>query len=91
MKDSQWLEIEDEWCRKMAEEATHAAHEIETRLAIAREKRLSRQSAKMTRALEIEIATLQRIREELEFDIESWTRQPSSHPDRHQEAEAARW
>jgi hypothetical protein len=87
MKDSQWLEIEDEWCRKMAEEATHARHEIETRLAIAREKRLSRQSPQMTRALEIEIATLQRIREELEFDIESWIR-PSSHPDDHQEVES---
>jgi predicted nucleic acid-binding Zn-ribbon protein len=79
MKDSQLLEIEDRWCRKMVEEARHAVDEIETRLAIAREKRLSRQSPEMTRALEIEIAALQRIREELEFDIESWISRPSSH------------
>ena len=90
MKDSQLLEIEDQWCRKMVEEATHAVHEIETQLAIARGKRSIRQSPDMTRALEKEIAMLQRIREELEFDIESWISQPSSHPDHHQEVQSAR-
>ena len=85
------LEIEDEWCRNMVGEATHAAHEIETRLAIAREKRSVRQSPEMVRALDIEIAALQRILEEPEFDIESWIGHPSSHPDHHQEVESAQW
>jgi hypothetical protein len=72
MKVSQLLEIKDDWCREMAELAIHDAEEIGERLTIAREKRLSRQSPDVTLALDKEIAMLERIREELESDLESW-------------------
>ena len=72
MKDSQLLGIEDQWCREMVGQASHDAEEIEARLIIARGKRSIRQSPEVTRALDKEIAMLQRIREELERDIESW-------------------
>jgi hypothetical protein len=72
MKVSQLLEIKDEWCREMAELAIHDAEEIGDRITIARGKRLYRQSPEVTLALDKEIAMLQRIREELERDIESW-------------------
>lgn len=72
MKDSQFLGIKDQWCREMARQASHDAEEIEARIAITRGKRLVRQSREVTRALDKEIAKLQRIKEELERDIESW-------------------
>lgn len=72
MEDAQLQSIEDEWCREMARQASRAAKQIEARIAIARSKRLTRQSPEMTRALDKQIAKLLRIREELESDIETW-------------------
>jgi len=71
MKDLQLLGIKDRWCREMAKQASHDAEEIEARITMAREKRLVRQPPEVKRALDKEIARLQRIREELERDIES--------------------
>jgi hypothetical protein len=73
VKDSQFLEIKDEWCREMAKEASQDAKQIDARITTARAKRLVRQSPEVMRALDKEIALLLRIREELENDIESWT------------------
>jgi hypothetical protein len=56
----------------MVAQASQDAEVIEARLTIARGKRSVRQSPEVTRALDREIAMLQRIREELERDIESW-------------------
>jgi hypothetical protein len=72
MKDSQLLEIQDEWCREMARQAMRDAKEIDARITTARGRRLARQSPEVTHALDEEIAVLQRIREELESDIEHW-------------------
>jgi hypothetical protein len=72
MKDSQLLEIQDEWCREMARQAMRDAKEIDARITTARGRRLARQSPEVTRVLDDEIAVLQRIREELESDIEHW-------------------
>ena len=72
MKVSHLLEIRDEWCREMAKLALHDAEEITEQLTVARGKRLARQSTEVILALDKEIALLQRIREELESDVESW-------------------
>jgi hypothetical protein len=72
VKVSHLLEIQDEWCREMAKLALHDAEEISEQLTVARGKRLARQSPEMIPALDREIALLQRIREELESDVESW-------------------
>lgn len=72
MKDSQLLEIEDEWCRDMAKQARHDLAEIEEQITVVRGRRLVRHSHEDTDALEKEIVRLQRIREELESDIELW-------------------
>ena len=72
MKVSQLFGIKDQWCREMAKQASRDAEEIETRITVARGKRLVRQSPQVTRALDKEIASLQRIKEELERDIENW-------------------
>ncbi|HXM01465.1 MAG TPA: hypothetical protein VN939_02620 [Chthoniobacterales bacterium] len=73
MNDSQLLEIRDEWCREMAGQAMRDAKEIDARITAARAKRLTRQaSPEVAHALDTEIAMLQRIREELESDVEEW-------------------
>jgi hypothetical protein len=73
MNDSQLLEIRDEWCREMARQAMRDAKEVDARIAAARANRLGKQSSpQVTRALDMEIAMLQRIREELESDVEDW-------------------
>jgi hypothetical protein len=73
MNDSQLLEIRDEWCREMARQAMRDTKEIDARITAARAKRLARQSSsEVTHALDMEIAMLQRIREELESDVEDW-------------------
>ena len=73
MKDSQLLEIRDEWCREMARQAMRDAKEVDARITAARANRLARQSSpEATHALDREIAMLQRIREELESDVEDW-------------------
>ena len=73
MNDSQLLEIRDEWCQEMARQAMRDAKEIDARITAARANRLARQSSpEVTHALDMEIAMLQRIREELESDVEDW-------------------
>ena len=73
MNDSQLHEIRDEWCREMARQALRDAKEIDARITAVRAKRLARQSSpEVTHALDVEIATLQRVREELESDVEDW-------------------
>jgi hypothetical protein len=73
MNDSQLLEIRDEWCREMARQAMRDAKEIDARITAARANRLARQSSpEGAHALDTEIAMLQRIREELESDVEEW-------------------
>jgi hypothetical protein len=73
MNDSQLLEIRDEWCREMARQAMRDAKEIDARITAARANRLAGQSSpESTHALDMEIAKLQRIREELESDVEDW-------------------
>jgi hypothetical protein len=72
VKDAQLLEIQDDWCREMAKQAKHDVEEIDTRITLARRQRVVRQSPESTYALEKEIALLQRIREELESDIDGW-------------------
>lgn len=73
MNDSQLLEIRDEWCREMARQAMRDAKEIDSRITAARANRLARQSSpEVAHALDTEIAMLQRIREELESDVEEW-------------------
>jgi hypothetical protein len=72
MNDSQLLGIKDEWCCEMASQAMRDAKEIDARITTAREKRLARQSPEVIRALDKEIAMLQRIKEELANDIDHW-------------------
>jgi len=72
MNDSQLLGIKDEWCREMASQAMRDAEEIDARLTTARGKRLTRQPPEVVGALDKEIAALQRIREELENDVQHW-------------------
>jgi hypothetical protein len=72
MKDSQLLEIKDDWCREMANQAMQDAQEIDARITTARARRLSRQTPEVMLALDKEIAMLQRIKEELENDVEHW-------------------
>jgi hypothetical protein len=80
MNDSQLQEIRDEWCREMARQAMRDAKEIDARITAARAKRLARQSSpEVTHALDREIAMLQRIREELESDVEDWVKRRNPH------------
>jgi hypothetical protein len=72
MNDSQLLGIKDEWCGEMASQAMRHAKEIDSRIMTARRRRLARQPPEVIDALDKEIAVLQRIREELESDIEHW-------------------
>ena len=72
MNDSQLLEIKDDWCREMASQAMRDAEEIDARLTTARGRRLAKQPPEVVGALDKEIAALQRIREELESDVEHW-------------------
>jgi hypothetical protein len=73
MYDSQLHEIRDEWCREMARQALRDAKEIDARIRAARANRLAKHlSPEVTHALDVEIATLQRVREELERDVEDW-------------------
>jgi hypothetical protein len=72
MNDSQLLGIKDEWCREMARKAMHDAEEIDARITTARARRLVWQTPEVTLALDKEIAALQRIKEELENDVEHW-------------------
>jgi hypothetical protein len=72
MNDSQLLGIKDEWCREMASQAMLDAEEIDARITTARGRRLARQTPEAMLALDKEIAALQRIKEELENDVEHW-------------------
>jgi hypothetical protein len=72
MNDSQLLGIKDEWCGEMASQAMRHAKEIDSRIMIARGRRLAKPPPEVIGALDREIAVLQRIREELESDIEHW-------------------
>ena len=72
MNDSQLLGIKDEWCREMASQAMQDAEEIDARITTARARRLARQTPEAMLALDKEIAALQRIKEELENDVEHW-------------------
>jgi hypothetical protein len=72
MKDLQVLEIRDEWCREMAKQAMHDVKEIDDRIMIIRSTRMARQSPEVTYTLDKEIAALQRIKEELESDVDHW-------------------
>jgi hypothetical protein len=72
MNDSQLLGIKDEWCREMARKAMHDAEEIDARITTARARRLVWQTPEVMLALDKEIAALQRIKEELENDVEHW-------------------
>ena len=72
MNDSQLLGIKDEWCREMASQAMLDAEEIDARITAARGKRLARRTPEVILALDKEIAALQRIKEELEHDVEHW-------------------
>ena len=73
MNDSQLLGIKDEWCGEMASQAMRHAKEIDSRIMIARGRRLARQTPEAMLALDKEIAALQRIKEELESDVEHWS------------------
>ena len=72
MNGSQLLGIKDEWCREMANQAMHDGEEIDARITTARGRRLVRQTPEVMLALDKEIAALQRIKEELENDVEHW-------------------
>jgi hypothetical protein len=72
MKGYQLLEIRDEWCREMAKQAIHDAKEIDDRIILIRSTWMSRQSPEVAYALGREIAALQRIKEELESDVDHW-------------------
>jgi hypothetical protein len=72
MNNSQLIGIKDEWCRQMAIQAMRDAKEIEARITTARGRRMIRQTPEVMLALEREVAALQRIREELESDVEHW-------------------
>jgi len=72
MNDSQLLGIKDEWCCEMASQAMLDAEEIDARITTARGRRLARQTPEAMLALDKEIAALQRIKEELENDVEHW-------------------
>ena len=72
MNDPQLLGIKDEWCRVMASQAIRDAKEIDARITTALGRRLARQSPQVMDALDKEIAVLQRIREELQSDVEHW-------------------
>lgn len=72
MKDSQLLGIKDEWCREMASQAMQDVEEIDARITTARGRRVVRQTPEVMLALDKEIAALQRIKEELENDVEHW-------------------
>jgi len=72
MNDSQVLGIKDDWCREMAGQAMRDAEDIDARITTARERRLAKQSPEVIYALDKEIAVLQRIRAELESDVEHW-------------------
>ena len=74
MKDSRLLGIKDDWCREMAAKAMRDAEEIDARITTALGRRLAKQSPEVMRALDREISALQRIREELERDIEHWVK-----------------
>ena len=72
MNDSQLLGIKDERCREMASQAMQDAEEIDARITTARARRLVWQTPEVMLALDKEIAALQRIKEELENDVEHW-------------------
>jgi hypothetical protein len=72
VEDSQLLEIQDEWCREMVRQASLNVEEIDAQITMAWERRLSRPAPRDIHALDKEIAILQRIREELESDIQNW-------------------
>jgi len=72
MNDSQLLGIKDDWCREMASQAMRDAEEIDARITTARGRQLAKQPPEVVRALDKEMAVLQRIREELESDVEHW-------------------
>jgi hypothetical protein len=72
MEGYQLLEIRDEWCREMAKQAIHDAKEIDDRIILIRSTWMSRQSPEVAYALGREIAALQRIKEELESDVDHW-------------------
>ena len=72
MEDSQLLEIQDEWCREMARQASLNVEEVDVQIARAWTRRLNSPPPRDIRALDREIAILQRIREELESDIQNW-------------------
>jgi hypothetical protein len=79
MKDSQLLGIKDDWCREMAAKAMRDAEEIDARITTAVGRRQAEQTPEVMHALDREIAALQRIREELESDVEHWVRcQPAA-------------
>jgi hypothetical protein len=56
----------------MASQAMQDAEEIDARITTARGRRLARQTPEAMLALDKEIAALQRIKEELEDDVEHW-------------------
>ncbi len=72
VEDSQLLEIQDEWCREMLRQASLNVEEIDAQITMAWGRRLSRPPPRDIHALDREIAILQRIREELESDIQNW-------------------
>jgi hypothetical protein len=72
MENSQLLEIQDEWCREMVRQASLNVEEIDVQITMAWEMRLGRPPPRDIQALDREIARLQRIREELESDIQNW-------------------
>jgi hypothetical protein len=72
VEDSQILEIQDEWCREMARQARLNVEEVDVQITRAWTRRLNSPPPRDIRALDREIAILQRIREELESDIQSW-------------------
>ena len=50
----------------------HDVKEIDDRIMIIRSTRMARQSPEVTYTLDKEIAALQRIKEELESDVDHW-------------------
>jgi hypothetical protein len=72
MNGSQLLGIKDDWCCEMACQAMQDAQEIDARIMTARGRRLARPTPEVMLALDKEIAMLQRIKEELENDVEHW-------------------
>src|ERR1700751_5111090 len=71
VEDSQILEIQDEWCREMARQARLNVEEVDVQITRAWKRRLNSPPPRDIRALDREIAILQRIREELESDIQN--------------------